>query len=59
VAADVVAGLAAGVHPLLVVVGAEVVVAGSGVGQQGVDDGEPLNENGKIAKPRLREMAVG
>lgn len=38
--ADVVAGLAAGVHALLVVVGAEVGVAGCGVGQQGVDDGE-------------------
>src|SRR5258707_9893561 len=39
-AADVVAGLAAGVHALFVVVGAEVGVAGGGVGQQGVDDGE-------------------
>src|SRR6266702_1852851 len=39
-AADVVAGLAAGVHALLVVVHAEVGVAGVGVGQQGVDDGE-------------------
>src|SRR6266571_4851334 len=39
-AADVVAGLAAGVHALLVVVRAEVGVAGVGVGQQGVDDGE-------------------
>jgi len=39
-AADVVAGLAAGVHALFVVVGAEVGVAGGGVGQQGVDDGQ-------------------
>ena len=35
-----VAGLAAGVHALLVVVGAEVGVGGVGVGQQRVDDGE-------------------
>src|SRR5215472_1258046 len=34
-ASDVVAGLAAGVHALFVVAGAEVVVAGLGVGQQG------------------------
>jgi hypothetical protein len=36
----VVAGLAAGVHALFVVVGAEVLVAGVRVGKQGVDAGE-------------------
>jgi hypothetical protein len=34
-ALDVVAGLAEGVHALLVVVGAQVGVSGVGVGQQG------------------------
>src|SRR6266568_6560815 len=39
-AADVVAGLAADVHALFVIAGAEVLVAGAGVREQGMEDGQ-------------------
>src|SRR6266571_1520623 len=39
-AADVVAGLAADVHALFVIAGAEVLVAGVGVREQGMEDGQ-------------------
>src|SRR6266480_4714472 len=48
-AADVVAGLAAGVHALFVVAGAEVVIVHVRVGGQGVDDGE----HGVAGRPGL------
>jgi hypothetical protein len=39
-AADVVAGLAADVHALFVIAGAEVLVGGGGVREQGMEDGQ-------------------
>lgn len=60
-AADVVAGLAAGLHALFVVVRSEVVVAGVGVGEQGVDDGEhgvPGRDQGFLFRHPLGQAPV-